>query len=566
MSLGIYRWVIRSSNGKLARQLIKGCIASAIFFVLFTYLLPPARVTPRSLFVIYGLCLVAGTCGIRFAWQNFFDAGQRGEPIAIYGAGEAGLKLLFSMAQGREYQPVVFLDDDESLVGSTLGGVPIEQASSPEVRNVLDDLEVEKIVLAIPSLSSTEYQMKFEYFEQLGLAVQTIPTLTELVEGTAKLSQIRDISISDILGRAEVPPNPKLLEKCVRDKVVLVTGGGGSIGSELCRQIMQQGPKKLIVLDHAEENLYKITEELTQIMKSGGFVASTFLPRLCSVNDADKVEKLFNDNGIQTVYHAAAYKHVPIIEEQPEQGVKVNIFGTLTMLEASIRHNVENFVLISTDKAVRPTNAMGASKRVAELILQAKALQKHKTKISMVRFGNVLGSSGSVVPKFKKQIEAGGPITLTDREITRYFMTIPEAAQLVMQAGAVATGGDVFVLDMGKPVRIEDLAVSMVRMSGKKLFKDTGNENDIRIVETGLRPGEKMYEELFITDGHRPTQVQKVFSAVESQMEWGKLQNYLNQLDGGVEACDRDRLKALLLELAFYKPAPIDKHSVVEAV
>ncbi len=328
MSLGIYRWVVRSSNGALFRQLIKGCFASAIFLVLFTFLIPPDRVTPRSLFVIYGLCLVAGACGVRFAWKNLLDTGQSGEPIAIYGAGEAGVKLLYSMAQGKEYQPVVMLDDDESLSGSTLGGVPIEHATSSELRNILNELEVEKIVLAIPSLSSAEYQMKFEYFEKMGLSVQTIPTLTEMVEGSAQLSQIRDISITDILGRAEVAPDPALIGRCVNRKVVLVTGGGGSIGSELCRQILYRKPAKLIVLDHAEENLYKITEELQKIVTDLQLPETVFLPRLCSVSDAESVEQLIKDNGVQTIYHAAAYKHVPIIEEQPEQGVHVNVFGS----------------------------------------------------------------------------------------------------------------------------------------------------------------------------------------------------------------------------------------------
>ena len=405
----------------------------------------------------------------------------------------------------------------------------------------------------MPSISASEYEAKVRVLQQAGMQVQTIPTYSELVSGTAVLHQVRDISMTDILGRSEIPPNPELLGKCIKSKVVMVTGGGGSIGSELCRQIIAQQPRKLIVVDHAEENLYQITEELSAIIGDPEIARNLFLPRLCSVNNESQINALIKNHGVDTVYHAAAYKHVPIIQAQPEQGVRVNIFGTLTVLNAAIENEVENFVLISTDKAVRPTNSMGATKRVAELALQAKALRKPKTVISMVRFGNVLGSSGSVVPKFRKQIEEGGPITLTSPDITRYFMTIPEAAQLVMQASAIARGGDVFVLDMGDPVRIEDLAISMVRMSGKKLARDTGNPKDIEIVIEGLRPGEKMFEELFITNQHKPTLVKKVFTADEQCLDWSELNKHLNELNLAAQNVDRTLLRSLLLDLAFLR-------------
>ena len=374
----------------------------------------------------------------------------------------------------------------------------------------------------------------------------------ELVSGTARADQIRDISIQDILGRQEVPPNPALMGACVTGRQVLVTGGGGSIGSELCRQILLLNPVALAVLDNSEANLYHITEELgpaVDAMADGQ--RPRFVPLLGSVTDERRVRAIFADNAIDTVFHAAAYKHVPIVEQQPELGVEVNVFGTQTVLDAAIDHGVGHFVLISTDKAVRPTNSMGASKRTAELILQARAAEVHGTRICMVRFGNVLGSSGSVVPKFKKQILAGGPITLTHPDITRFFMSIPEAAQLVLQAGAIAEGGEVFVLDMGDPVRIIDMARSMVNLYGKRLATETGDPLDIAIVVEGLRPGEKMYEELFISCDHRETGVAKVFTADETWMDRTVLQSRLDRLASFVAHGDSVSVRAELLKLAF---------------
>jgi len=551
MSLGIYRWVIRSSNAMLTRQLIKASIASSLFLILLTYLIPPDRVNPRSLFIIFGMLLILSTGGVRFLWQGIFDSGSYGEPVAIFGAGNAGRQLLNSLSQGSEYQPVLFLDDNSMLFDSMVSGVPVIRSDAPDLDSKLLSLEIERVILAMPSISPTAYHHKLSVFHSLGIPVQTIPSHAELVSGSAKVSNVRDISIADILGRSEVLANQLLLGKCVKNQCVLVSGGGGSIGSELCRQILLQNPSKLIILDHSEENLYKITEELKLVIEKRKLCDVVFLPRLCSVNDAERVAELINSNDVQTIYHAAAYKHVPIIEEQPEQGVQVNIFGTLNILNAAITANVRNFVLISSDKAVRPTNSMGATKRVAELILQAKALETHATRISMVRFGNVLGSSGSVVPKFKKQIDEGGPITLTDPNITRFFMTIPEAAQLVLQAGAIAKGGDVFVLDMGEPMRIEDLAVTMVKLAGKRLKRETNVESDIEIVVQGLRPGEKMFEELFITDSHNPTTVQKVYTADEHYISWKDLSVWLSEINELSQNLEVVELRKILLELAF---------------
>jgi len=551
MSLGIYRWVVRSSNSSLFKQLIKAVLASALFFVIFSVLFPGFRGTPRSLFVIYALLLGAGSCGVRFLWQGIFDSGRSGEPVAIYGAGDAGRQLLHALAQGQEYRPVLFLDDNSFLSGSTIAGVPVATAGSTEMHNILAGLEVERVILAMPRIGPHEYQQKIDLFKSSGLTVLTVPTHVELVSGSAKLAQVRELSITDILGRTEVPPNPQLLGACVTGKNVLVTGGGGSIGSELCRQIILQKPEKLIVFDHSEFNLYQITEELTGTLADADNGQAIFLPVLGNINNYDQISDLIARENVHTVYHAAAYKHVPVIEAQPGQGVETNIFGTIKVADASIAAGVEKFILISTDKAVRPTNSMGATKRIAELALQAKAKMQTETKISMVRFGNVLGSSGSVVPKFKRQIESGGPITLTHPDVTRFFMTIPEAAQLVMQASSISVGGDVFVLDMGEPIRIEELAISMVKFSGKRLKRDTGREDDIEIIVEGLRPGEKMYEELFLTDEHMPTSVSKVFTAKEAFMEWSRLRVQLDSLVELTENPDKQLLRDKLLELAF---------------
>lgn len=543
-ALGIYRWVVRSTNRRLFLQLAKGSLVSALLLVLITYLLPPERTSPRSLFMLHGVLLFIGTCSVRFLWQGFFDAGRRGEPIAIYGAGSAGRQLAAQLALGDDYRPRVFLDDALALHGTTVHGLPVIDGESDTLAASLQRLEVARVVLAMPSLAGTRYRQKLERLERLALPVQTVPAIDELMSGRARADEIRDVAIGDILGRAEVAPDLDLLGRRVTGRSVLVSGGGGSIGSELCRQIARLAPERLIVLDHAEENLYHISEELRQLDIS-------FVARLGSVTDARRVRHLLQAFAVDTVYHAAAYKHVPIVEEQPWLGVETNLFGTLTLLDAAIAEGVDDFVLISTDKAVRPGNAMGASKRAAELVLQAKAREGIATRVSMVRFGNVLGSSGSVVPKFRKQIKAGGPITVTDPGITRYFMTIPEAAQLVLQASAIASGGDVFVLDMGEPVKIIDLARTMTRFYGKRLVEDTGDPRDIAIVIEGLRPGEKMFEELFITDSHRPTSVPRIFTAEEAWLPWKELAAHLHALQAAAARDDAARLHAILMRLAF---------------
>lgn len=551
-ALGVYRWVIRSTNQRLFKQLLKGSVLSGLALLIAFFLLPPNGWNPRSLFVIFALLLFVSTGGIRMFWKTLFDSGKQGEPIAIYGAGSTGQQLVNLLSVDHKYRPVMFIDDDPKISGTTLFGLPIFNGDSSKLEARLAKFDAGKIVLAMPSMPAVDYHRKIQELNELNIPVQTLPNISELMSGTAKVDDIRDVSIGDILGRSEVPPDLNLMARRITGKTVLVTGGGGSIGSELCRQIMKLSPKHLIALENCEANLYHLTEELSdQAVGNSSTDKHVFTPFLCSVLDKQQVNKLMAEHKVNTVVHAAAYKHVPIVEAQPDQGVDVNIFGTKTVLDCAIDNGVDDFVLISTDKAVRPTNAMGATKRLAELVLQARAAENTGTRISMVRFGNVLGSSGSVVPKFKKQILEGGPVTLTHADVTRYFMTIPEAAQLVLQASAIAEGGEVFVLDMGEPVRIEELAITMVRLYGKKLFRDTGNPSDIDIVVQGLRPGEKLYEELFISDECRPTQVHKISAANELWLSSEQLSPFLMNLRRFANKQDAKALKSILLELAF---------------
>ena len=547
---GIYRWVVRSSNVRLFRQLAKGAAVSALAYVLIVFLLPPDRPNPRSLFVLYGVLLTLGTCGARLVWQALFDTDRRGEPLGIYGAGETGRRVVRMLSASSVYRPVLLIDDDRTLDGTTVEGLPVVHGAREDLAQRLARFDVVKVVVAIDTLSGEAMQAKLGFLESMGLEVKAMPSVAELVSGEARPDEIRDVSVADILGRSEVLPDRVLMGRRVTGRRVLVTGGAGSIGAELARQILRLSPERLVVLDSSEAALYEITEELEGAAQPAGRPAGAFVPVLGSVKDRPMLDRLLAEHDVQTVFHAAAYKHVPIIERQPGQGVETNVFGTLNVVEAAIDAGVADLVLISTDKAVRPANAMGATKRVAEMVLQAKTREQSTTRLSMVRFGNVLGSSGSVVPKFKRQIRAGGPVTITHPDITRYFMTIPEAAQLVLQAGAIAEGGDVFVLDMGEPVRIIDLARSMVRLYGKQLREVTGREGDVEIVVEGLRPGEKMYEELFLGDDHQDTEVAKIFTADEAWLPWDALRGRLDALRGLVERDDAQALRGALLELA----------------
>jgi FlaA1/EpsC-like NDP-sugar epimerase len=466
----------------------------------------------------------------------------------IYGAGGAGRQLAMAMTNSHEIRVVGFLDDDDRLHGHVLNGLPIHNPR--DLGELLADAPIVDVLLALPSVSR---QRRNEILNQLKphkVAVRTIPGLNDLFTGRLSLSDVRELDIDDLLGREPVQPNGLLLNLNTLDKRVVVTGAGGSIGSELCRQIVRTKPKQLLLVDMSEFALYQIHQELLALADGVELV-----PLLASVCDEVRMHEIMDTWKPHTVYHAAAYKHVPMVEHNPAEGIRNNVWGTWVCAEAAQRNGVRNFVLISTDKAVRPTNIMGASKRLAEMVLQALAEQRGTTTFSMVRFGNVLGSSGSVVPLFREQIKNGGPITLTHSDITRYFMTIPEAAQLVIQAGAMGQGGDVFVLDMGAPVKIIDLARRMVELSGLTVRDELQLDGDIELAVTGLRPGEKLYEELLIGDNPKATQHPRIMKANEQFLVWSELRARLQALSMAVSANDVPAIRGLLQQLVSgYQP------------
>ena len=479
--------------------------------------------------------------------------------VAIYGAGEAGSHLANAIKPGNEYLPVCFFDDDAQRVHTTIGGIPVYH--SRDLERIAKSREISTILVAMPLLSPQRQHQILERLAGLSLKIMITPPISQLVDGKKRVEDVRRIEIEDILSREVVMPNARLLSVCITGKSVMVSGAGGSIGSELCRQVIALGPIRLILFDISEFALYTIEQELRETMSLQG-VELELVACIGSVLDTDKVSRLMSSFGVETVYHAAAYKHVPLVEHNAIEGVQNNAFGTLSLAKAAVAAKVKCFVLISTDKAVRPTNVMGASKRLAELVLQAFARQGSPTRFSMVRFGNVLGSSGSVVPLFRKQIAAGGPLTLTHPDITRYFMTIPEAAQLVLQAGAMGKGGDVFVLDMGEPVRIADLAERMVHLSGQEVRTKDTPDGTIEIRFTGLRPGEKLYEELLIGTNVSGTDHPLIMRAQEVEIEWGFLEPILGQLDAACRRGDHHMIRALLIKtVTGYRPnSPIVDH------
>jgi len=549
-ALGIYRWVVRSSSPHLFVQLAKASALSTVLLVLIITVFPPFNYHPRSLFPMYALLVLLGSSTTRLAWQARFGIGRLGTPVAVYGAGQRGRRTVGLLGSSEEYRTVALIDDDPDKAGQMVGGLKVLDGSDPQLHDTLRRLDVQQIAVAYDPLRALgSFDATLARFDRLGYRTRMVPGVAEMLDG-ARDEPIRDVSIADILGRQEVVPDPDLIGRRVTGRCVLVTGGAGSIGSELARQILKLSPERLVIMDSCESALYEITEELRAKLREAGEPNGRFVPLLGSVRDRDTLSAIMSEHRIQTIFHAAAYKHVPIVEAQPCEGIETNLFGTRRLLEVAIEAGVDDLVLVSTDKAVRPTNAMGATKRAAELLLQGMARRDHGTRLSMVRFGNVLGSSGSVVPKFKRQILEGGPVTVTDPEVTRYFMTIPEAAQLVLQAGALARGGEVFVLDMGEPVRIVDLARTMVRLFGKSLQEETGDPADIRIVFEGLRPGEKPYEELFLDGRDRPTGVAKISCASEAWLPWEELGAHLDSLREAMDQRDVPRQRAELLALA----------------
>ena len=474
--------------------------------------------------------------------------------VLIYGAGKVGRQLADAMANSHEMQVAGFLDDDDRLHGHVLNGLPIYNPA--DLDNLATTLNIGDVLLAMPSLSRHRRNEILSRIGSAHVAVRTLPSVTELAQGKVGIADLRELDIDDLLGREPVAPNHILLARNIVGKVVLVTGAGGSIGSELCRQILAVAPEKLLLIEQSEFALYGIHRELEERPAGRETVARPVLvPLLASVQDDDRMREIMSTWHPDTVYHAAAYKHVPLVEHNPAAGIKNNVLGTLRAAQAAAENGVADFVLISTDKAVRPTNVMGASKRLAEMALQALAATGTDTKFSMVRFGNVLGSSGSVVPKFRQQIRDGGPLTLTHPEVTRYFMTIAEAAQLVIQAGAMAKGGDVFVLDMGQPVRIMDLARRMVELSGLTVKDEQNPDGDIEIAVTGLRPGEKLYEELLIGDNPKPTLHPRIMKAHEAFIPWDEFEARLNSLELVLNVNDVGVIRLMMQQLvAGYTP------------
>ena len=495
--LGIYSAIVRSFNED---YLLRISIATFIQIVgLYAVKKLGLAFIPMSIPLMYGFVLFSwmwwSRAVIRYATLRTFVKKQNRKRVAIYGAGLAGQQIAAALYRSDDYLPVCFIDDKTSLQGQSLSGLKI--FSPKKALGAFRKFHIEEILLAMPSASRARKKAIIESFEPSNVKIMELPGVTQLVGGRVQVSDIREVDIIDLLGRDPVPPKLDLLEKNIKDKVVMVTGAGGSIGSELCRQIVKHQPTCLVLFEMSEFALYSIDREL---QNSGVRI----IPILGTVTNQAKLERVLHQYTVQTVYHAAAYKHVPLVEANPFEGIYNTSIGTARSVDAAVAQGIETFVLISTDKAVRPTNVMGASKRMAELYCQGLAATNPQTQISIVRFGNVLGSSGSVVPLFKKQIEKGGPVTVTHPDVTRYFMTIPEAAQLVIQAGAMGTGGDVFLLDMGEPVKIVDLAKQMIRLSGFKPMDEKGL-GDIALQFTGLRPGEKLYEELLID--HKDTQL-----------------------------------------------------------
>ena len=520
---GLYNEVIRFVSIKALWNIFQ---ASSIYVMLWGLIVFMANIdnVPRSVILInWALVIIVIGSSRLFAFWVFSEATSQNR-VVIYGAGSAGRQLLNALKQSKEYNPIAFLDDSESIHNNIINGLKVY--SPDNLKNLIDAKDVKALLIAMPSLKRSRRQEIISFLEPYKVEVRSVPGVAELAQGKVKVNDLLEIDLSDLLGRDSVKPNKELFEKNILDKVVMVTGAGGSIGSELCRQIVLLKPKMLVLFEVSEPALYQIDQEL----KDTNVFNIEVCPILGSVTDKDRSLNICEYYGIQTIYHAAAYKHVPLVEYNNSQGVFNNTIGTKLLAEAAIASNVETFVLISTDKAVRPTNYMGASKRASEMVLQALAQQTQNTCFTMVRFGNVLDSSGSVIPLFKKQIKEGGPITVTHTDIVRYFMMIPEAVELVIQAGAMAEGGEVFVLDMGEPVRIYDLAVKMIKLSGLELLDENNPEGDIEIQYTGLRPGEKLYEELLIDGKFSETENKLIMRTEERMMPWDKLEPILDEI------------------------------------
>ena len=551
VKLGLYRAVLRYLSFRVLLTVLAGVIFSTVLLVTSAFYFNVFL--PRSTSILYFSFALILIGGVRLFFRMVVHQMQGIRiPVLIYGAGASGRQLQLALNYATEFMPVAFIDDDPKLLHSTIQGLAIH--SPKEIERFVDRYKVEKILLAMPSASRNRRQQVLTRLESLPCEVLSIPSTVDLVTGQAKIDELKEVSINDLLGRDAISPQTGLMQKNIKGQVVLVTGAGGSIGSELCRQIIRLGPKSLILFDHSEFSLYEIDKELNNSLLDRQ-VSCQIIPIIGSVQNKSRITGVMKNSQVNTVYHAAAYKHVPLVEYNVVEGVRNNIFGTINCALAALDAGVDSFVLISTDKAVRPTNVMGASKRIAELVLQALADKQRKTIFTMVRFGNVLGSSGSVIPLFRRQILRGGPVTVTHEEMVRYFMTIPEASQLVIQAGAMGRGGDVFVLDMGQPVKILELAQRMIRLTGLTVKDEQNIDGDIEIQITGLRPGEKLYEELLIGDAVEETRHPRIMTANEVHLNWPETHNLLSRLD---KACHKFHVEDVI-ELLLEAPAAFNK-------
>jgi len=544
ISFGLYQSIIRYIGVRALTTLVQAVTLYAVIWGLFGYMAAIEGV-PRSVILINWMLALITIGGSRILARLVFSDDslykkKNKSNVIIYGAGSAGRQLSNALQLSGEYLHVAYIDDSATKDGTHINNIPV--FSYDKIRSLIENSNVSEILLALPSISRRERNKIIEKLRPFSVHVRSLPSMVELAQGNVKVEDLREIDIKDLLGRNSIPADKNLLNLRVSGKVVLVTGAGGSIGSELCRQLLLLNPKRLILYDINEYSLYQINFELEDNNNV------EFFPILGSVRDRYRLNQLCQYFGVQTIYHAAAYKHVPLVEHNNSEGVLNNIFGTLIAAEVAIENKVETFVFVSTDKAVRPTNTMGATKRVAELVLQALAKKKHNTCFTMVRFGNVLDSSGSVIPLFKQQIKSGGPVTVTDVNIVRYFMTKTEAVELVIQAGAMSNGGDVFVLDMGKPVKIDDLARKMIELSGLTVLDKDRPDGDIEIQYTGLRPGEKLYEELLVNEKANKTDNPLIMTTEEAMLDWEELEPILEQLKVASNNLDHFIIRELLLK------------------
>jgi len=562
---GLYRAVIRYIGFKALWSIVQAVTLYALLWSMIGFMASIDGI-PRSVILINWLLGIITIGGSRMVGRWLLSEGQdkKMTRVIIYGAGSAGRQLSIALTQSAEYKPVAFIDDNAQLQRQSIHG--IEVFLRKDIVHLIDQKNATEVLLAMPTISRVQRNEIINFLEPYRLLVRSLPGVLELAQGKVKVADLREVSVKDLLGRNSVAANKELLSLNITNKVVMVTGAGGSIGGELCRQLLLLKPQVLILFERSELALYSINQELSR----NAMPSTKILPMLGSVTNTNRLSQIMKRFDVHTIYHTAAYKHVPMVEYNNAEGVSNNVFGTLNCAQVAIENGVETFVLISTDKAVRPTNTMGATKRFSEMILQALTISQSQakqnsqcgaeegqygTRFSMVRFGNVLDSSGSVIPLFKEQIKRGGPVTVTDPEMLRYFMTIPEAVELVIQAGAMGKGGDVFLLDMGEPVRILDLAQKMIRLSGLRLKDKLHPNGDIEIKFTGLRPGEKLYEELLIGGNVSKTDNPMIMRAEEEMLAWDDLKLILDELELAVDSGDQGKLRQLLIKaVPGFKP------------